>query len=195
MKGNWIITRTGKKVYPLDFRPEMFDIEDVAHALSMLCRYTGHCPFFYSVAEHSVIVSDEVLRLGGSDKDGLQALLHDAAEAYIADVSQPLKHCEEFAFYKVVERGIEQTIYELHGLPKILDPKIKEIDAGMLLKEGYQFFPESIAEWTYPPKDTPIPSGRILCQEPTVAKHRFLTRYRALVGNQGFKPNKVFRGV
>lgn len=179
-KGNWIITHSGKKVYPLDFRPEMFDIEDVAHALSMICRFTGHCPKFYSVAEHSCLVSDEVWRLTQDPAQALQALLHDCAEAYLNDLSQPLKASEEFAFYKSVELAIEQVIFEIHKLPTRILPLVKQVDMGMLLKEGYLFFPHSITEWTYPPKDTPIPDGLIQYNSPKAAWMRFRVRYMDL---------------
>ena len=54
---DWIQTYSGKKFYPLDPRPEDIDIRDIAHALSLNCRFNGHCRCFYSVAEHSVGVS------------------------------------------------------------------------------------------------------------------------------------------
>lgn len=83
---SWIQTFTGKKVFPLAMTAEMVCVDDIAHALSMKCRFTGHCREFYSIAEHSVRVSLLVrpeLRLA--------ALLHDAAEAYLPDLARPIK--------------------------------------------------------------------------------------------------------
>jgi len=86
--GDWIETYTGKQFYPLDPYPEDIDVRDIAHALSNLCRFTGHCRAFYSVAEHSIYVSTHVPKTMA-----LQALFHDAPEAYIADISGPLSAC------------------------------------------------------------------------------------------------------
>src|SRR5271165_7548492 len=85
-KGDWIQTYTGRVMYPLDPRPEEINIIDIAHALSNLCRFTGHVRTFYSVAEHSVRVSQHC-----DPKDALWGLLHDASEAYLADMSRPMK--------------------------------------------------------------------------------------------------------
>ncbi len=81
-RGDWIQVRSGRKFHPLDPRPEDVDINDIAHALSNLCRFTGHCTDFYSVAQHSVIASQIV-----PPASALAALLHDASEAYMGDIS------------------------------------------------------------------------------------------------------------
>lgn len=83
---NWIMTHTGKKFRPFSPRIEDIDIEDIAHALSNLCRFNGHTSKFYSVAEHSILVSELC-----PDELKLKGLLHDAAEAYLGDVPSPLK--------------------------------------------------------------------------------------------------------
>lgn len=80
----WIQTYTGRAFDLNDPQPQQVSIEDIAHALSLICRFTGHCGKFYSVAEHSVLVS----RYCQWPTEGL---MHDAAEAYVGDVSNPLK--------------------------------------------------------------------------------------------------------
>lgn len=87
--GPWIQTVSGKRFYLLDPRPEMICLEDIAHALGQLCRFTGHTRSFLSVAEHSVTVSHLLKPFGPAAE--LAGLLHDAAEAYIGDVNNPLK--------------------------------------------------------------------------------------------------------
>jgi uncharacterized protein len=110
-KGNWIQTHTGGKFYPLDPRPEEIDIQDIAHSLARICRFNGHGAAFYSVAQHSWIVSSQV---GAADK--LWGLLHDAAEAYIGDLVSPLKKLPEFSFYREIENNILKVIVEKFDL-------------------------------------------------------------------------------
>lgn len=86
VRNDWIQTNSGQKVFPLDLAPEDISIGDIGHALGNICRFGGHCRHFYSVAQHSVLVSEylpEGLALAG--------LLHDAAEAYLGDIMRPLK--------------------------------------------------------------------------------------------------------
>ena len=84
-------------------------IQDIAHALSNICRFTGHVKTFYSVAQHSVLVSRIVAR-----QFQFQALLHDASEAYLGDVSSPLK--QMLSEYKIIERRVEDAIYARFGI-------------------------------------------------------------------------------
>ena len=83
----WIITYSGKKFYHLAPSAEMVDIVDIAHALSLTCRWTGHTRYHYSVAQHSWYFSYLVPK-----EFALSALLHDASEAYLGDMNRPLKH-------------------------------------------------------------------------------------------------------
>lgn len=90
--GYWIQTHTGVAFDLLAPTAGMVVLEDIAYALSRLCRFTGHCSRHYSVAEHSVNVAKQCqLEHGFSDSWAMAALLHDAAEAYIGDLSSPLK--------------------------------------------------------------------------------------------------------
>jgi 5'-deoxynucleotidase YfbR-like HD superfamily hydrolase len=112
MKTDWIQTYTGKKFFPLDPDPEQICIEDIAHALSMQCRYAGHTNSFYSVAQHSVLLSREF----GFLDYRLAALLHDASEAYLTDIPRPLKHLSAFAFYRIAEERLQMMIFAKYGL-------------------------------------------------------------------------------
>src|SRR3990167_7144636 len=112
MLNTWIQTYTGKRFNLLDPDIDSIDIEDIAHALSMQCRYTGHTLVFYSVAEHSVHVS----RITDSS-DSLWGLLHDASEAYLGDVASPLKHSGLMQGYIALEERVQAAICQKFGLP------------------------------------------------------------------------------
>ena len=129
--GNWIQTYTGKLMYPLDPRPEEIDIVDIAHALSNVCRFNGHCNAFYSVAQHSVFVSDHV-----KPENALHGLLHDASEAYISDIVKPVKISCEFAAYRGVEKILQRAILEKFGLPKEQPKDIDNVDLRSLVTEA-----------------------------------------------------------
>lgn len=130
-KGDWIITFTGRRFYPLDPRVEDVNINDVAHALSNQCRFAGHCMQFYSVAQHSVLVS-----MMCPDKDALWGLLHDASEAYLVDVPSPLKRMPEFKAYRDAEAKVMATICAAFGLDAHEPPSVKLVDKRMLATEA-----------------------------------------------------------
>ena len=88
-------TFTEKKFDPLHMTTEDVSIEDIAHALSLLCRGGGHLKYFYSVGQHSINCMKEAGARGWSKR-----LLHDASEAYIADIIRPVKvHLPDY--YKI----------------------------------------------------------------------------------------------
>lgn len=109
-RGDWMQTYTGKRFWPLDPSPEDIDPLDIAHALSLVCRYGGHVRRFYSVAEHCVLMSYAV-----APEHALWALLHDAAEAYIGDMVRPLKRF--MPEFRDAEDGILLCIALRFGLP------------------------------------------------------------------------------
>lgn len=86
-----IITYTGKHVDPFDIRTTDVCIEDIAHSLSLQCRFNGHCKRFYSVAEHCINVAEYLQERFNTGSLSLCGLLHDAAETYIGDVVRPIK--------------------------------------------------------------------------------------------------------
>lgn len=129
-----ILTATGRYFYFDNPDPETVDILDIATALSRICRFTGHTEQPYSVAQHSVYVSYLVPK-----EYALQGLMHDASEAYLGDVSSPLK--QMLPEYKAIERRVEMAICARFGLPFPLHPSIKKADLQMLVTEKRDLMP------------------------------------------------------
>lgn len=128
-RGSWMHTFTGRRFYPLDPRPEDVDPVDIAHALSLICRYGGHTTRFYSVAEHCVLLSHAVAPV-----HALWALLHDATEAYVGDMVRPLKH--HMPDYCAAEDRVMVAIADRFGLASALMPhEVKDADNRILLDE------------------------------------------------------------
>jgi hypothetical protein len=167
-RGGWIRTYTGKKFYPLDPRPEEVDIYDIAHALSNLCRYGGHGDKFYSVAQHSVLVSEH----SGARMWGL---LHDAAEAYFCDMAYPVKHSPTIhALIKPIELKISRAIAAHFGLQWPEPASIKPIDNRICLDEKIALNLGSIS----PEHESLEPLGIGITPWPwELAEDKFLDRY------------------
>lgn len=159
-----------------DFRdPQPLTIEEVAHALSKLCRFTGQCRRFYSVAQHSVHVSRLV-----PPHLALQGLLHDAVEAVLGDMSGPLKRL--FPEYKALEHRVEAVILQGFGLPAQLDPLVKHADLVALRTEQRDLMHKEGGLWTCLDGIEPD-SATIYPWDFTVtAKLEFLDRYAELTG-------------
>jgi 5'-deoxynucleotidase YfbR-like HD superfamily hydrolase len=137
-----IETYSGKWFDILEPRPEQIDIESIAHALSLTCRFTGHVRYHYSVAQHSLIGSLIIPR-----RFALEFLLHDASEAYIGDMSRPLKHCTPAGkAYREVEAVISGMIRFKYNLPSEQTRIIHEYDNMMLYAEKEQLM--GSLEWT-----------------------------------------------
>ena len=147
--GDWIETYTGGVFWPLDPRPEEIDIEDIAHALSMMCRFNGHCSMFLSIGEHSVNVCEDVERKHPNNpKLALEALLHDGSEAFIADIVSPVKrHIRPW--YGPIEDRLQMAIHERFGLPLVYDPRVKESDLAVLITEARVLVRSGGLSWHY----------------------------------------------
>lgn len=137
----WIQTFRGGKFHLFDPRPEEVFIEDIAHALSLTCRFSGHINEFYSVAQHSYLTSLRV-----PPEDALWGLLHDAAESFVGDLSRPLKHHPSMAEYVEVEANILRVIANRFGLPEHVPDSVKKVDRTMLLTERRDLLKP--LEWT-----------------------------------------------
>jgi hypothetical protein len=172
-KGGYKITFTGKKFDVNSPSPEQVDPIDIAHALSNLCRFGGHCSQYYSVAEHSVHVSN--LFSGSLAKWGL---MHDATEAYIGDIVRPVKR-QPFMFgYRDLEERLLLVIAERFGLSGHVPDVILYADNAMLVTEMSQIMQTDI--------DNPILDSHmildidLLLLEPAKAKVFFMNRFEEL---------------
>jgi uncharacterized protein len=121
---NHIRTFSGIYINPTNPKPELITIEDIAHSLSMQPRFGGHLPVWYSVAQHCVGVAQHC------KKDKLQALLHDASEAYLMDIPSPIK-CQ-ISNYKEIECKLMECIALKFGFNWPLSDEVKEADRKML---------------------------------------------------------------
>lgn len=157
-RGDWIQTFTGRQFWPLDPEPEDFAVEDIAHALSLICRFGGHTNFHYSVAQHSLLVS----KLCPPDY-ALEGLLHDAAEAYLADVPRPIKHDLGglMASYLQAEKQIERALADRFRLTYPWPDIVKYADNVALATEKRDVMKPEPAPWADlpPPHDVTIPSA------------------------------------
>lgn len=138
----FIGTYTGKKVNPFYPDEDSINLDDIAHALSMQCRFNGHISEFYSVAEHSIKVSEVIEDLGGSPQLQMHGLLHDASEAYICDVPKPFKdYLDEYlAVEEVLQRAIEYVLIpEGCKLTEGEQSILNVVDSEMALQESKEF--------------------------------------------------------
>lgn len=180
-----IRTFTGKMFDPLNPKAELIDIHDIAHALSNLCRYTGHCPELYSVAQHSVYVAANC-----SEKNRLAGLLHDAGEAYMNDIASPVKHswlmwgyrrAEDKLQAMVYEKWVPKEIYRGSKMVHVDHEEIKKVDLAVGKFEMHSF-------WGHPaPSDTLVYMKKTLGESffpwtPKKAEKEFLKVFYLLLG-------------
>lgn len=165
--GHWVTTYTGKKLHFLDPQSEEIDIVDIAHALSLTCRFGGQCRVFYSVAEHSIRMAEIV-----PVEHKLHALLHDASEAYLPDLPRPMK--ASLPSFKGMEVIILQAIFnKFLYLPDTQKPNsklIKEADNILLATEARDLM-DNMDDWAPLPK--PL-SDIIYPMRPARAEELFL---------------------
>jgi hypothetical protein len=182
-RGDWMQTYTGRAFYPLAPRAEDVNELDIAHSLSMQCRYNGHVQRFYSVAEHCILMADYILDESGvlgdetAREHALWALLHDAAEAYIGDMVRPLKlHMPTFC---EADDNVTGVIADRFGLvSRTIPPEVKAIDTRILLDERAALLGTPPGNWAMEGME---PLGiTIRGWQPEQAKREYLIRLAEL---------------
>lgn len=145
MRPDFIETFTGRRFRPLDPSASDVCIEDIAHALSQQCRFSGHTRVPYSVAEHSVRVADRLRR--HSREVRLWGLMHDASEAYLVDIPSPLKCTPAFMQYRIAEQALMLCVCERFGMDYAEPEAVREADAALLALEVRDLMPAKPAHW------------------------------------------------
>jgi uncharacterized protein len=176
--GPYLQTVSGRWVNPFEPDPAQLEPGDIARALANQCRFGGHSRVFYSVAQHSVIVSLLVEERGGDVEDAFAALMHDAGEAYLGDMPHPLKHRSPLgAAFREAEAHLEQAIRDRFEI-KADVPEIKRADRALLATERRAF---SAERWYWPELDAVEPLDmELTAWSPDQAAAEFEKRYAEL---------------
>lgn len=180
----WMQTFTGKQFRPFTAKPEDIDPEDIAHALSMICRYGGHSRRFYSVAEHCVLMANYALEDASPEAQGraretaLWCLLHDAAEAYIGDMVRPLKVTPRFGAYRELDDKLTAAIAVRFDAPvyggKLIPDLVKSYDSRILLDERAAVLTPPPQQWDVDEQGLKPLGVQIRCWSPGEAESEYL---------------------
>jgi len=176
MTDSYIVTYSGRRFHYSEPRPEDVSLEDVALALSNICRYGGHTFRFYSVAQHSVLVSRWC-----DPEDALAGLLHDASEAYLWDCPSPLKRVPEMEGYLELEARVQPAVARALGASGAIPPSVLRADERVYLAEVRDILPREqyAVRARQSGGTTPVPE-HIVPLPPEAARAAFLARYAEL---------------
>lgn len=182
-----IETASGRFVDVRNPDPDTIVLEDIAHHLAHICRFTGACSRFYSVAEHAVLVADRLVELGAHPRVALAGLHHDDAEAYLNDVARPLKGLLHPA-YRDLTIDMDAAITRALGIETLLPgpeaaSAIRAADEWALAAEAYHLLPSRGAGWfchgLYD-ASAPGPARHGLGVDTGIAFDAYLNRHRQL---------------
>jgi len=145
MENTYIITYS--KIHFVPWNPNSAEVSlvDISHALSLLCRGNGHSCYFYSVGQHSINCAKEAKARGYSKRVELACLLHDGSEAYLSDITRPVK--QFLTEYQAMERKLQTAIYDHFSLSNLTveeENQVKQIDDILLYHEFLALFQEKL---------------------------------------------------
>lgn len=173
MSYDFIETFTNKQYHFLNPSESEVCIEDIAQALSMSCRYSGHVKRFYSVAEHSCILSDKVLEITGDESQAYDALLHDASEAYLTDIPRPIKpHLDNYFDIELLAEKCIQSALKC----KPMNDLIARLDTNIVRDEAEQLF-VNVPSWA---SDYELTGVKVKGLNPEQARAEFMRRFNEL---------------
>ncbi|ECY3259720.1 HD family hydrolase [Salmonella enterica subsp. enterica serovar Alachua] len=172
---SFIKTFTGQHIDYRNVRAEQIDIEDIAVALSNICRFAGHVPEFYSVAQHAVLCSQIVPK-----EFAFEALMHDAAEAYCQDIPSPLKRL--LPDYQRIEETVDIAIRQRFGLPNMMSTPVKYGDLVILATERRDLDLDDGSIWPVLEGIPPSDIVSVIPLKPGQAYGLFLNRFNELMG-------------
>jgi hypothetical protein len=168
IKYSYIKTYTGKIFYPLAPTLDQICIEDIAHALSNVCRYGGHCEKTLTVAQHSCMVSDWLPQYK------LEGLMHDGTEAYLGDMVRPLKHSPKMRQYRLAENKLDIILHEKFDLDPAARKLVKEYDNRALATEMKLLFSDRTISFE------PLPITKYVVWSHQRSKKEFMKRWEKL---------------
>lgn len=171
--GNWILTHKGHAFSFSKLDSNVYDLDDIAHALSLTCRYGGMTDYHYSVAQHSCYLAEELFRETGDPALALDGLMHDAEEAYMGDMKTPLKNM--MPHFRVMSEEVDDRIrltFHPFGVPLKMQPLTKEYDTRILLDEKYALLTSDGPAWELEKTNKPL--GIVIQKwSPGLAEARF----------------------
>lgn len=182
---HWIETYLGHPIDPLNPEPKRIHVEDIIHALSNQCRFSGHTRSFYSVGQHSVLVSCLLETWGTSRQTQMRGLFHDASEAYLVDMPTPIKR--QMPVYREAEAPLQRMIEET--LFPDFSTEFREEEDGFIKNADIVLLATEARDLMNDPKDWKVLQGvrplvgTIFPEPPQRAKHIFQGRYEELMGH------------
>ncbi len=178
---SWIPTYTGGVFSLTDPDPATIQIEDIAHHLAYLCRFAGATRRFYSVAQHSVLVS-----LFCPPEHAREGLMHDASEAYCLDMPRPLKYLPGMEQYRAIEQRISDAVRIRFGLLPVLPDSVKHVDMALLMTERQKLLGPQHAPWDREVEPLEVPDFE--SWTPERAEKEFLNRFWELEARPAQQP-------
>lgn len=190
---HWIETYLGHPIDPLNPEPERIHVMDIIHSLSNQCRFSGHTREFYSVGQHSVLVSQLLAKWGCDTRIQALGLFHDGSEAYLMDMPTPIKR--QMPEYRRAETPLQLMVEDVL-FPEFPHDEWRK-EANILVKDADLILLATEArDLMRDPKDWKVLQGvkpldfEIIPAPPAIAKAFFIDYYKELILNFDFRASR-----